>query len=169
MIGPKVPNMTFPVCDIFEPTVYEGRQCYQVNIEQIQAQAQVSKGKKNGLMLLIDVNVEKSYNIDTSNEAKGADLYEVYLGEDQITNKNLAHIHIGTLVPHSVEGPGDYVLASLKQMTGSESFLDWPNEKRKCALEKYESCQIKGFLAKISQCGCSPFQLMSAAGPTYQV
>ena len=168
MIGSKVPNMTFPVCDIFEPTVYEGRQCYQVNIEQIQGH-KVSKGKKNGLMLLIDVNAERSYNINTSNEAEGADLYEVYIGEDQITDKNLARIHIGTLVPHIEEGPGDYVLASLKQMTGTEGFLGWPKEKRECALEKYESYQKKQFLNQISKCGCSPFQLMSAAGPTYQV
>ena len=168
MIGTKVPNMTFPVCDIFVPTVYEGRQCYQFDAERIPGW-RVFKGKENGLMLLVDANVEKSYNIEASEEIRRTGYNKVYLGENRIINKNQAIIHIGTLAPHVEKGPGDYVLTSLKQMTGSQNFLGWPKEKRECGLEKYESCQMKGFLAKILQCGCSPFQLMSAAGPTYQV
>ena len=168
MIGSKKPNMTFPICDIFEPTVYEGRQCYQASFEKIHGR-QVLKGKKHGLMLLIDVNAERSYNIEASGEVKSADLNEVYLGKDQIVNKNPARIHIGTLAPITEEGRGDYALTSLKQMTGTENFLAWPKEKRECALEKYESCQMRGYLDKISHCGCSPFDLMSAAGFDYQV
>ena len=56
-----------------------------------------------------------------------------------------------------------------KQMTGTENFLGWPKEKRECSLEKYESCQMRGYLDKISHCGCSPFDLMSAACFGYQV
>ena len=121
-------------------------------------------------MLLIDVNPERSFNIETKGATK-ANSYErdVYFGEDKITNRNLAIIHIGTLAPHSEEGPGDYLLTSLKQMTGSESFLGWPQERRKCALEKYETCQMKIFLENISQCGCSPFHLVPSAGPAYPV
>ena len=35
LIGKEVPNMTFPVCDIFYPTVYEGQQCYRVDVKMI--------------------------------------------------------------------------------------------------------------------------------------
>ena len=91
------------------------------------------------------------------------------LEKDQIENKNLARIHIGTLAPITEEGPGDYVLTSVKQMTGTENFLGWPKENRKCSLEKFESCQMRVNLYKISRCGCSPFELMSAAGFGYQV
>ena len=52
-----MPIMTFPVCDIFEPTVYGGSQCYMVEVGQSKP---ILKGKKNGLMLLIDVNEERS-------------------------------------------------------------------------------------------------------------
>ena len=120
-------------------------------------------------MLLIDVNEERSYDIERPNNAEESEMFNVYLGKDQMTNKNLARIHIGTLAPHFEEGPGDYVLTSLKQMTGTENFLAWPQEKRECLLENFESCQKKIFLEKISESGCSPFSLMLAAGPSHQV
>ena len=166
MLGTKVPTMTFPVCDIFEPTVYGGGQCYKVDVGQSKP---ILKGKKNGLMLLIDVNEERSYNIERPNSAEESEMFNVYLGKDQMTNKNLARIHIGTLAPHFEEGPGDYVLTSLKQMTGTENFLAWPQEKRECLLENFESCQKKIFLEKISESGCSPFSLILAAGPSHKV
>ena len=169
MIGPRVPKMTFPICNVFEPTVYRGRQCYQVKIKRIPGHT-VSQGKKNSLMLLIDVNPKRSFKIETKGATK-AERYErdVYFGEEKITNKNLAIVHIGTLAPHSEEGPGDYVLTSLKQMTGTASFLGWPQQRRKCALEDFETCQMKLFLENIFQCGCTPFQLVPSAGPTYKV
>ena len=168
MTGINVPNMTFPLCDIFKPTVYNGRQCYQTDIKQIFGQEAV-KGKENGIMLLIDVNTERSFSTQNSNKIKSVEMSKVYLGESQISNKNMASIHIGTLAPHFEEGPGDYVLTSLKQMTGTENFLGWPQEKRKCSLKKYETCQMEGFRDKIFKCGCSPFQLISAAGQNKQV
>ena len=168
MTGMSVPNMTFPLCDIFEPTVYDGRLCYQTDIKQIFGHRAV-KGKENGLMFLIDVNTERSLNTESSDKSKKVRMSQVYLGESQISNKNMASIHIGTLAPHSEEGPGDYVLTSLKQMTGTGNFLAWPEEKRKCSLKKYETCQMEGFRDKIFKCGCSPFQLISAAGQNKQV
>ena len=122
-------------------------------------------------MLLIDVNSERYFSTETPREEKEASLYErdVYLGENKMSNQNLAQIYIGTLAPHFEKGPGDYVLSSLKQMTGTESFLGWSEEKRKCALENYESCQMKDFLRRLSKCGCSPFHLTLAAGPSYKV
>ena len=71
MIGSNVTNMTFPVCTIFEPTVYEGRQCYEAKFGTFQGR-QALKGKKNGLVLLINVKLkaERSYNIKASDKVK---------------------------------------------------------------------------------------------------
>ena len=161
--------MTFPVCDIFYPTMYEGQQCYRVDVKKIE-NGKLLKGKRNGLMLMIDVDQERSYNIfDIPKKAKKANKYELYLGEDVLINQNLAHVHIGTLTPHSEEGPGDYVMTSIKQITGTEGFLAWPKDKRECALEDYEDCQMNRFKEQVSECGCAPFHLMSAAGLHNQV
>ena len=172
MMGPEVPNMTFPICDIFEPTVYEGHLCYQVNAEKGRGQT-VFEGKESGLMLLIDVNSERSFDIATEDQHKGNDksVRDVYLGQARTENKNvnLANIHIGTLAQYTGQAPGDFALTAIKEMTGSENFLAWPEDKRKCALEKYEKCQMKGFLEESMKCGCSPFQLLPAKGSTDQV
>ena len=169
LIGPKVPNMTFPVCDIFEPAVFEGRLCYQVLGEKLSRQ-KVSEGKRSGLMLLIDVNTERSLDI-TSNETKTSDMSErdLYIGNDQVVNRNLASIHIGTLARYEGYGSGDYQMTAIKQMKGTKSFLAWPDHKRKCALESFERCQMKGFSKESLQCGCSPFQLLPATPSDNQV
>ena len=173
MMGPEVPNMTFPICDIFEPTVYEGNLCYKVDIKKHPGQT-VFQGKESGLMLLIDVNSERSFDIATEDQHKGNDksVRDVYLGQARTKNKNLnlAIIHIGTLAQYTGQAPGDFALTAIKEMTGSENFLAWPEDKRKCAVEKYEKCQMKGFLEESMKCGCSPFHLLPAAkGDTGQV
>ena len=76
---------------------------------------------------------------------------------------NLTSIHIGALAKFTGDGPGDYVLSSIKQMTATENFLDLPEDERGCALQTYEECKIKGFLGHIARCGCSPFQLFSTS------
>ena len=170
MIGAKVPNMTFPMCDIFEPTVYEGRLCYQVDVKKHSGQT-VFEGKESGLMLIIDANSESSIDITTDdvNKRKDDSVMDVYLGRAQMTNKNMASIHIGTLAQYTGHGPGDYALTDIKQMTGTEFFLSWPEKKRKCSLEKYEKCQMERFLEESMKCGCSPFQLLPAKGNSDKV
>ena len=168
MIGSKVPNMTFPVCNISEPTVFEGRLCYKINVEKRSGRT-VFEGKESGLMLLIDVNSERSIDITTHVEDSGnQSVTDVYLGRARMKNKNLASIHIGTLAQFTGYGPGDYALTAIKKMTGTENFLAWPQDKRKCALERYEKCQMKGFLEESMKCGCSPFQFLPAKGSNDQ-
>ena len=123
-------------------------------------------------MLLIDVNSEKSIVNSTEDmDTKGSNrsVRDVFLGQAWKKDKDLASIHIGTLAKTTVYGPGDYGLVLIKQMTGTENFLAWPQHKRLCSLEKYEKCQMKGFLEASSKCGCSPFQLFAAAEATDQV
>ena len=172
MIGTKMPNMTYNVCNIFEPTVFEGRLCYQTNAEKNPGQI-FFEGKGSGLMLIIDTNAERSVDISDSHSVimnqDDISAQDIYLGKDQLKSENMASIHIGTLTPYTGYGPGDYELTAIKQMTGTENFLAWPEEKRKCSLEKYEKCQMKGFLEESMACGCSPFQLQPVKGKTDQV
>ena len=99
-------------------------------------------------MLLIDVNAERSVNFATSGEDKSLNMTKrrVYLGTEQVLNSTFASLHIGTLAHQVVYGPGDYSLTSIKQMTGTDNFLAWPQERRKCTLETYEKCQMRDFL-----------------------
>ena len=170
MIGLEALNMTFPVCNIFEPTVYNGHLCYQVDMKNHPKQ-KVFEGKEHGLMLLIDVNAERSIDTESHVEYKmeNKSKKNVYLGRSQTLSKKQATIHIGTLAKYAGHGAGDYILTSVKQMTGTENFLAWPEEKRGCALEKYERCQMKSFLEGSMKCSCSPFQLMPATDQSDKV
>ena len=123
-------------------------------------------------MMLIDTNKERLIDLDfekSSKDAKNLPEQNVYLGKHQLTSGIKASIHIGTLAKYTGHGPGDYALAVIKQMTGTENFLAWPEEKRKCSLEKYEKCQMRTILEENERCGCSPFQLLPAKGNTEQV
>ena len=171
MIGSKAQNMTFPVCDIFEPTVFQGRLCYQAEPKKSFGQ-QVFEGKKSGLMMLIDVNQERSIDVQHSqkeNDASASYELDVYLGRNQKSKRNVASIHLGTLARYEGHGPGDYRLTTIKQMTGTKNFLAWPLNKRDCSLEKYEKCQMRAFIAETMKCGCSPFQLLPATKSTNKV
>ena len=170
MIGAQVSNMTFPMCDVFEPTVYDGQLCYQADVKKHPGQ-KVFEGKESGLMLLIDVNAERSVNFATSGEDENVNMSKrrVYLGTEKVLNSTFASLHIGTLAHQVVYGPGDYSLTSIKQMTGTDNFLAWPQERRKCTLETYEKCQMRDFHEKSVKCSCSPFQLIAASGVNDQV
>ena len=156
--------MTFPVCNVFEPTVYEGRLCYQFDVIKKNLGQTAFEGKSSGLMLIIDSNSEKSIDITDHDKERTKSVEDLFLGRTKNSNKNLASIHIGTLAQYTGHGPGDYALTAIKQMTGTENFLAWPEEKRECSLEKYEKCQMERFLEESMKCGCSPFQLLPAKG-----
>ena len=153
--------MTFPRCDIFEPAVYNGHQCYQVNIKKHQR----LEGKRGGLMLLLDVNSERSIEVEFPKRVKSTER-SLYIGYDQnLERKNLASIHIGTIQGKFTDyGPGDFALSSIKQMTGTQNFLDLSEDKRGCALQTYEECKTKGLLREITRCDCFPFNLFSTSG-----
>ena len=170
MLGVEVPNMTFLACNIFKPTIYQGQLCYQADVEKYRKH-QTFQGKRSGLMMVIDVNSERSVSVENYERENRAQISKqnVYFGNDHEVDVNAAVIHIGTLTQLTVRGAGDYSLSSIKLLTGTENFLAWPEGKRKCALETYEKCQEKHFLDAFSRCDCSPFQLLPRAGLNNQV
>ena len=170
LLGPTVQNMSTPVCNIFDPTVVEGRLCYQTNVEKLTTQHD-SHGKKSGLILFIDTNKEKSIKISKRQKAaRKSSLKRIGIGNDLSSSENQVSIHIETLARFKGYGPGRYVMTSMKQMSGTDGFLAWPEEKRKCSLENDEKCRMKVFREMVNHCGCLPFQLVPAAnGPSKQV
>ena len=88
------------------------------------------------------------------------------MGVQSASHKNMATINIGTLAKYTGYGAGDYALTGIKEMTGTDNFLAWPEDKRKCALATDEDCQKKGFQDVCLNCGCSPFQLLPAVTGT---
>ena len=153
--------MTFPVCNIFEPTIYQGRLCYQANVQSHQGDLE---GEKGGLTLIIDASTDRSIDISNSVTTNVTQLprHNMFVANNQSIIKKQASIHIGTLARYNryISGDAMYALDGISKMTGTARFLGWPEEKRKCSLEKYEACQLRGFLETSKQCDCIPFQLV---------
>ena len=156
MLGVEVPNMTFLACNMFEPTIYQGQLCHQADFEKYRKH-QALQGKRSGLMMIIDVNSERSVSVEI-HDHEGENTTQtskqnVYFGNDHEVDINAAVIHIGALTQLTVRGAGDYALSSIKRLTGTENFLAWSEGERKCALKTYEKCQEKHFLDACSRLG----------------
>ena len=155
--GKPAPYMSLPVCDLFDTAFYNGKLCYQIDTAK-----KIPKGKTiqgNGLTLVIDTNIEKSMAKQIEEHEKkslgGFDLRKV-----PVQTKRLVGVNIGILAPYQANGPGNYILSSIKQMSATEDFLSMSFEKRQCVKEKFESCQQRLLKGAIRHCGCSPQNLI---------
>ena len=157
--GKYVPNISFRVCDLFDPVVHNGKLCFQMDMaEQIPKEKTV---EGNGLTFIIDANVDKSVakhikRVDKNN------LEEIDLRKAPVETKMLVEVNIGTLAPYRAFGPGNYILTDVKQMSATKGFLSMSSEKRKCEKEKFEDCQMRLFQEGIKKCGCTPQSLIPA-------
>ena len=157
--GPEVwlPNISFPVCTAFKPTVLEGQLCYK-----IQVNATGGQGKKNGLSLLLDYQDELSLQAASSkDEENGNHQQDMDFDNVASLNTEAAKVHIDTLSPFIGFGGGIYQMTDVKRMTATDDFLKMPLKERNCKVEQYENCRTKKLL---EGCKCVPGEV-----PPYQV
>ena len=166
MKGKVMSNISFPVCDLFDPVVHDGQLCYQMDVTTKMSKQSTVQGK--GLTLIIDANTDKSVTRQIERfEKKNPKSLE--LQEASVETKKLVGIHIGTLAPYNAFGPGNYILTSVKQMSATEGFLAMSSEKRECSKEKFETCQKRLLQERIKKCGCTPQNLIPALQDQAQV
>ena len=164
--GKVMPDISFPVCDLFDPVVHDGQLCYQIDVTTKMSKQSTVQGK--GLTLIIDANTDKSVTRQIERfEKKNPKSLE--LQEAAVETKKLVGIHIGTLAPYNAFGPGNYILTSVKQMSATEGFLAMSSEKRECSKEKFETCQKRLLQERIKTCGCTPQNLIPALQDQAQV
>ena len=164
--GRHMPNMSLPVCDLFDPVVLDGKLCYQMDMAK--KMPKDSTVQSNGLAMIIDANIEKSVSkkIERNeiNNLKNLDVREA-----SVETENLFEVHVGTLARYHAYGPGNYILTSVKQMSATEGFLAMSKKKRECEKEKFEACQKRLFQERIKECGCTPQSLVPSLQDQTQV
>ena len=164
--GKFISNISFPVCDLFDPVVLDGRLCYQIDMTKEMPEESTVRGE--GLTLIIDANFERSVanqiKREMTHDPKTLDLQEASVE----TNK-FVEINIGTLAPFYAFGPGNYILTAVKQISVTDGFLSMSSEKRECEKETFEFCQKRMFQEKIKKCGCTPQTLIPALQDQTQV
>ena len=141
---PELDNLT--VCDKFEPTILEGQLCYSIDIAKLEKR-QTEAGKSKGLVLLLDPSPYQIQN-DERNVKDGRNKEETF------------KVYIHTLSPFTAYGPGAFAMSSLKRMTGTTSFLQLPENQKKCAIHNREECQTDKFFSQVkANCSCVPWSL----------
>ena len=158
-LGRRIPGLDFPICDRFQPTVLNGQVCYVLNMEDANPliQGATENGIGKGLLLAVHMNENtKEEDFGTNEEWLDKNSLETEASE----HGNTATIHLSTLARTSITKPGTYAMASLKKMTGTDNFLNLPDNTKGCQIEAQESCHNRRYVEELQkQCNCLPWAL----------
>ena len=148
-----LPNISFPICTSFKPTILEGQLCYKIHVN-----ASSGMGKNEELALVLDYQSELSIQAPSEQEEDQNYKKVRNLNFNTVENLNTeaAKVHIDTLSSFKGFGGGIYQLTDVKRMTAKKDFLKMPLEERKCEVELYESCRTRRLMQK---CNCVPWEI----------
>ena len=134
-----------PVCTAFKPTVFKGRKCYALDVNDILSKESigVKHGKSNGLSLLIDTNKDRHF------------------GYFERQKKEEAVVYIDTLEPLQVTGGGNVALTDIKYVQGDEAYYTYAAKEKVCQnIEKPKDCFTRELFDSLQEiCKCMPFEL----------
>ena len=145
------PNLSYPICTSFVPDILEGQLCYTMKLNRTGG-----KGKRNGLMLLVDLNKQRSFETSLGKGQSVEDKNQMSLDTELSRRDTSAKIQINAMSPITEYGHGTYKMTSVKRMTATKDFLGMEQDIRNCELEKYEECRTRHLMDK---CRCVPWEL----------
>ena len=115
------------------------------------------QGKNGGLILVLDLNEDRSISPDLSGNPEFEDpslLLQDEKNQEGATKASKIHIHL--LTPFEGVGGGHYEMTSVKNVKGTIAFLDMPEGDRQCRHERREECETKLIN---EECKCVPWEL----------
>ena len=151
----RLPNVSFPLCSSFKPTILEGQLCYKLQVNRTSG-----KGKGKELMLLLDYHEDLSmhYSSVQQQDLNSEEISTFNLNAIKSLQDREAQIQIDTLSSEKGYGEGTYKMSVVKRMTVTNAFLRMPMKDRKCQLELYEECRTKALL---KECNCVPLEMIN--------
>ena len=160
LLGQDRQDLPFIACDKFRPTVLEGQLCYSLDPALLNKKTKA--GIEAGLLLVLDsgkseASLNTRLNLDQTMKIRNINIKPL------IEDGSTARIYLNTLARFTTTRNGSFAMSALKSMTGSQNFMNLPDDTKKCQVESYESCNVKGYLEAVKeQCGCVPWALSSA-------
>ena len=158
-LGNQVSEFPHPVCSMFEPSVLEGQLCYSINISKVTNRT-TKTGLGGNLFLILDPGrpfnrlIEDEDLEDDQEKMLSIDVNALKRG------KNLAKVHLSTLVSYSGYRSAIFVLTALKKMTGTDDFMKLPEDVKDCRIEDFEDCKVRRYSTAVKKkCGCVPWAL----------
>ena len=127
MLGKEMEE--FVACDKFQPTEMDGQLCYSLDLSKVDNRNKSGTGKSSSLLIILDSNTNEDHTF--------------------------ARIIINTLSPFTDSRNGSYALSALKKMTGTQVFLEIPDNVKECQVEMLEKCNNMKYHEVIQKkCGC---------------
>ena len=163
LTGENQDNFSIPVCTIFTQKIFGDQLCYQVDLEEISKQLDLTKRSSalsQGLTFMMDYNTERNTMADIAERRKirKTDLNHIF---QDLNKEDEATINIELLAPKTLYGAGNYGLTNVKQIDVTKNFLNLPKNIQQCQnVQSFEDCLTRYFNDTISRmCGCTPYQL----------
>ena len=154
-------NLTFPVCNSFKPSIFDGELCYSFDVSDsiMSDDRNIDFLKEKKLLLAVD---PESSLVDPEMPNLGVSTAHTVIPDREKIPSNSISIHLNNLVRYTDARPGVYKLSQLKKMSGSDGFLGLPTETRQCQIEEEEKCKSRSFVEALQdKCGCVPWSLRS--------
>ena len=163
LLSKKMQDFPFPVCSKFQATVLEGQLCYSLDPNLMNVR-KTKKGLENGLLLILDPG-KIIHKQNMNNRFKpGEEMLSLDL-KPLKAKKTLAQVYIHTLASFSENSDGIFGMTALKNMTGTDSFLELSDDIKSCQTEYFEDCQTKRYKETVlEKCGCVPWALNKVLG-----
>ena len=76
VLGIKVDNFSVPVCNSFKARVLNDQLCYEVDVNEIISESFSAKDLKLGLVLLIDENMDRQYDLTKMNTSEDSGIWK---------------------------------------------------------------------------------------------
>ena len=148
-------KLSLPVCDKFLPVVLEGQLCYSLDLEKVMTNA-TREEQTHGLTLILDLGVDMT---EKTEDTKVDKIESLSLKTNSL-KREMSRIYIDTLEPFSDFREGEFSLHAVKDMTGTENFMNLADNVKKCSKEPFEQCRVEKYLRVIEKtCGCVPWAL----------
>ena len=150
-------NLPFKSCILTQTTVLDGQLCYSFNISSFATHA-LKKGRHNGLLMLLDFGPTKNIKVQKKIDPEWKRETERIIRSNK--DKNSVRVFIQTLSRFSSFETGSFAMSSLQKMIGTNSFLDFPDDMKKCQVEDLEECYTNNFFRAVKErCNCIPWGL----------
>ena len=157
LLGQASQDLPFTACSQFQPTVLDGQLCHYMDLHKLDDFISKS-GSENGLLVIIDPGSEETES--SKDEAMSENKNIVMELKVSGAGSSSAMIHMNTLARFSDLTSGSYAMLGLKLMTGTNSFMDRPDDFKQCQVEAFEHCHTKMYTVEVQiQCGCVPWSL----------
>ena len=149
-IGKQVENFTFPICNVFVPTLMDGQLCYELDVGKMDTHT--GADHNGGLVLLLDVSQQRSVVLNSPHHPNepvvNSSKRLIFERNKSSSKESYAKIYINTiqLFQDFLSFDTEYIFTSIKYMTGSDNFLSLDNAQKHCSIETYELCGLRQYV-----------------------